>query len=163
MLADSPLGAVLGGWQLNGLFSAYTGTPFSVTANNNLSAAGSSQIADCLSEPNYVKTGSNGLWIDPSAFGQPAEGRFGTCGPNSVRGPGLASLDMGLFRKVRISERLELQIRFEALNVSNTVHFERPNSRSVTSGSFMILNRIRNTGREGIDERTFRLGLRLGW
>ena len=163
MLADSPLGAVLGGWQLNGLFSAYTGTPFSVTASNNLSAAGSSQIADCLSEPNYVKTGSNGLWIDPSAFGQPDEGRFGTCGPNSVRGPGLVSLDMGLFRKVQISEKLELQIRFEALNVSNTVHLERPNSRSVTSGSFMILNRIRNTGREGIDERTFRLGLRLGW
>ena len=162
MLADCPVGAVLGGWQLNGLFSAYTGTPLSVTASNNASAAGSSQIADCLSEPNYVKTGSNGLWIDPPAFGQPDEGRFGTFGPNSVRSPGLVSPDM-VFREVKISEELKLQIRFEALNVSNTVHFECPNGRSVTSGSLMILDRIRNTGREGIDERTFSLGLWLGW
>ncbi len=164
MLADGVLGKVLGGWQLNGLFSAYTGTPFSVTASSNeLNAAGSSQIADCLSEPNYVKAGSNALWIDPGAFAQPEGPRYGTCGPNSVRGPGLVSLDLGLFRKVRISERVELQIRVEALNASNTPHFERPNSRSVTSGTFMILNRIRNTGREGMDERTFRIGMRLGW
>ena len=51
----------------------------------------------------------------------------------------------------------------EGFNMTNTPHFERPNSRNVNSGTFMILNRIRNTGREGIDERFFRVGLRLGW
>lgn len=100
----------------------------------------------------------------PGEFRWDSDGpRFGTRGANSVRGPGLLSLDMGLCRKVRISERPDLQIRVEALNASNTVHFERPNSLSVTSGTCMIRNRIRNTGREGIDERTFRFGLRLGW
>jgi len=34
---------------------------------------------------------------------------------------------------------------------------------SVESGTFVVLNRICNTGREGIDERFFRIGLRLGW
>ena len=164
MLVDSPLGKLLGGWQINGLMSAYTGTPFSVLANNgDLNAAGSSQIADCIGEPNYIKSGGNALWIDPGAFAQPTGARFGTCGPNNVRGPGLVNLDLGLFRKFRLSEKFELQFRAEGFNMANTPHFERPNGRNVTSSNFMILNRIRNTGREGIDERFFRFGLRLGW
>ncbi len=164
MLADSPLGKILGGWQVNGLWSAYTGTPFSVTANTgDLNAAGSSQIADCIGEPNYVKMGGNQLWIDPGAFAQPTGERFGTCGPNNVRGPGLVNLDLGVFRTFRITEKMNLQFRAEGFNMTNTPHFERPNGRNVTSGNFMILNRIRNTGREGIDERFFRFGLRLGW
>ena len=162
-LADSALGKVLGGWQFNALFSAYTGTPFSVSANNNLNASGSGQIADCIGEPRYVKQGSNALWIDPDAFDQPPETRFGNCGPNNVRGPGLVNLDLGIFRKFQVTEKLELQFRAEGFNMANTPHFERPNGRSITSGNFMILNRIRNTGREGIDERFFRIGLRLGW
>ena len=163
MLADSPLGKILGGWQLNGLMSLYTGTPFSATANNNINAQGSSQIADCVSTPLRLNRGSNDLLYDPSSFEQPPNTRFGSCGPNSLRGPGLVNMDLGVFRKFRIKEGLDLEFRVEAFNIANTPHFERPNSRSVTSGSFMILNRIRNTGREGIDERFFRFGLRLGW
>ncbi|MDE0623959.1 MAG: hypothetical protein OXH83_20035, partial [Bryobacterales bacterium] len=79
-----------------------------------------------------------------------------------MRGPGLFNLDMGIYRKFRISEGTTLEFRAEGFNMTNTPHFERPNSRSVTSGTFMILNRIRKTGREGIDERFFRVGLRLG-
>ena len=164
MLADSALGKILGGWQINSLFSAYTGTPFSVQANSSeLNAAGSAQIADCVSEPTYANGGSNGLWINPSAFAQPTGARFGTCGPNSVRGPGLVNLDMGIFRKFQATERIELQFRVEGFNLANTPHFERPNGRNVNSSNFMILHRIRNTGREGIDERFFRIGMRIGW
>ena len=92
-----------------------------------------------------------------------ADGRFGTCGPNSVRGPGLFNLDVGTFRQFQLNEKATLEFRAEGFNMTNTPHFERPNSRNVNSGTFMILNRIRNTGREGIDERFFRIGLRLGW
>ena len=79
-----------------------------------------------------------------------------------MRGPGLFNLDMEIFRKFQISEGVTLQFRAEGSNMTNTPHFEQPNSRNVSSGTFMILNRIRNTGREGIDERFFRIGLRLG-
>ncbi len=163
-LSDSSLGKVLGGWQINGLMSAYTGTPFVIQANSgDLNAAGSAQIADCVAEPVYLKRGGNDLWIDPSAFAQPTGARFGTCGPNNVRGPGLFNMDLSVFRKFQITEKMNLQVRMEGFNMTNTPHFERPNSRNVNSGAFMILNRIRNTGREGIDERFFRVGLRLGW
>ena len=144
--------------------SAYTGTPFSFQANTgDLNVADSSQIADCVGEPRYVKAGGNGLWIDPGAFAHPTGARFGTCEPSSVRGPGLSNLDMGIFSKFQFNEKVTRRFRAEGFNMTNTPHFERPNSWNVNSGTFMILNRIRNTGREGIDERFFRVGLRLGW
>lgn len=48
-------------------------------------------------------------------------------------------------------------------NMANAPHFGRPSGGSITCGNFMILNRVRNTGREGIDEPFFRVGLPLGW
>ena len=70
---------------------------------------------------------------------------------------------MGIFRKFQLNENVTLQFRAEGFNMTNTPHFERPNRRNMNSGTFMTLNRIRNAGREGIDERFFRVGLRLGW
>lgn len=117
----------------------------------------------CVGEPRYVKAGSNGLWIDTGPFAQPTGARFGTCGPNSVRGPGLFNPYMGIFRKFQLNEKVTLQFRAEGFNMTNTPHFERPISRNVNSGTLMTLNRIRNAGREGIDKRFFGVGLRLGW
>ena len=163
-LNSGPAAAILGGWQINNLLSLYTGTPFTVQGNDgDLDAPPSSQIANCIAEPNKLDAVTNGLLYDPSAFAQPTGTRFGTCGINQLRGPGLLNLDMGILRKFDVNERVSIQFRAEAFNVGNTPHFERPNSRNVNSGSFMLLNRIRNTGREGIDERLFRLGLRIGF
>ena len=109
--------------------SACTGTPFGVRIDNgDLDASGSSQIADCLGEPNYVKAEANRVWIDADAFVQPSGLRFGMCGPNSERGPGLFNLDLGVIRKFQITEKTELQFRAEGFNMTNTPHFERPNS-----------------------------------
>ncbi len=45
---------ILGGWQLSGLFSDFTGRPFSVVANNNLNAVSSYQFANCNGTPQQV-------------------------------------------------------------------------------------------------------------
>jgi hypothetical protein len=81
---------------------------------------------------------------------------------NSLDAPGLIRADAGIFRRFRIGERFTLQFRAEAFNLSNTPHFSAPNG-SQTSSSFMTISSVRNTGREGLDERFFRVGLRLGW
>jgi hypothetical protein len=47
-------------------------------------------------------------------------------------------------------------------NLTNTPHFNTPEG-NVTSANFMKLTAIKNTGREGIDQRFFRFGLRIGW
>ena len=156
-------GAILGGWQFNHLMSWYSGQPFTVSSSNDISAAGSGQVADCLGEP--TKLGfhaDNGLYYDPSAFGRPSAERFGNCGINNLSGAPLFNLDLGLFRKFQVTERVDVQFRAELFNATNTPHFNTPQG-NVTSGSFMKLTSIKNTGREGIDQRFFRFGLRIGW
>jgi len=163
--SSGPAAAILGGWQINALASLRTGRPSTATApNGSLNSAGSSQYADCLSP--VRKTGTVEQWWDPASFANPATDggpeRFGTCGSNTLRGPGLINVDMGLFRKFTITERIDLQFRAEAFNISNTPHFANPNS-NIGSSAFGEVTAVQNTGREGLDQRVFRFGLRLGW
>ena len=72
------------------------------------------------------------------------------------------NLDLGLFREFSVTERVKIQFRAEGFNFTNTPHFNTPEG-NVTSSNFMKLTGIKNTGREGIDQRFFRFGLRLGW
>lgn len=101
-------------------------------------------------------------WCDKSAFAVPTAGRFGTCETNSLWGPRLLNADLGLDRNCVLTERFHLKFRAEAFNLSNTPHHANPTS-SINSSSFMQALGIANAGREGIDERTFRLSLRLAW
>ena len=142
-----------------------TGRASTPTApNGSLNSQGSSQYADCLSAPR--KLGSPDGWWDPSTLADPDDiggtPRFGTCGSNILRGPGLINMDMGIFRKFQVSERVDVQFRSEAFNVTNTPHFNNPNSNIASSG-FGVVTSMQNTGREGLDQRVFRLGLRIGW
>ena len=77
----------------------------------------------------------------------------------------MINVDLGIDRKFHIKEQFELKFRAEMFNAANTPHHANPSATAsnVNSGSFMQATGIRNTGRDGIDERTFRLSLRLGW
>lgn len=160
---------ILGGWQLSGLMSAFGGRPFSViSAAPTLNASQSFQFADCVSAPK--KTGDIYRWYDASAFAVPASGRFGTCGQNSLRGPGLFNLDAGLQKSIAWGERWNAAFRIEAFNLSNTPHHASPgfntstgttNANNVTNSSFMQAFEIANTGRDGVDQRTLRLALKV--
>ena len=84
------------------------------------------------------------------------------CGSSVLRGPGMIDVDMGVFGKFPLTERFRIQFRGEALNVSNTPHFANPNS-NIASGGFGVVNNVANTGREGLDQRVLRMGLRLAF
>ncbi len=152
---------ILGGWQVTSAMILRSGTPFTVTAaNTTLNASGSSQFGDCVSTPK--KLGGIYQWYDKSAFAVSAAGRFGTCGTNSLWGPGLVNLDSNVSRTFKVTERITAKFSAEAFNVANKPHHSNPVG-SVSSGTFMQALGIANTGREGIDERTFRVGLRVGF
>jgi hypothetical protein len=163
--------ALLGGWQLNGIFSAYSGTPFTVTSNGtSLNAPGNTQVADQVL-PVVKKLGDIGRnvpFYDPLAFRPVTEVRFGNSGRNSLRGPGFGSLDAGLFRKFQISEDVDIEFRADARNLTNTPHFNNPGANAsnmtfnpdgslLSSGNFMSITSAR------ADERQFRFGLRLSF
>jgi hypothetical protein len=172
---DGVSSAILGGWQVVTLFSAFSGNPFSVSSSGtSLNAPRNSQRADQV-KPEVKKLGGAGpgqAFYDWTAFAPVTGARFGTAGFNTLRGPGLVNLDLGVFRRFAFGERVNLEFRAEAFNATNTPHFSNPsgnisNLRTNPDGSFRSgvfeVTSVRNTGREGIDERTFRFGLRFSF
>jgi hypothetical protein len=101
-------------------------------------------------------------WTNASAFAVPASGSFGTCGTNSLRGPGLVNADFGVERKFPFTEKAGLTFRAEMFNIANTPHHSNPNG-NVNSGSFMQAFGIVSTGREGIEQRALRFALRFAF
>lgn len=119
-----------GGWDLSGLFTARTGTPFSVTISRTAATVPSGQTqnqrADYIGGDIYVANAGPGLWLNPAAFALPANGTYGNTGRNRFRGPGLWQADLGLTKKIRVSERFTLDFRAEAFNVFNRAQYGNP-------------------------------------
>ncbi|MGE0131812.1 MAG: TonB-dependent receptor [Blastocatellales bacterium] len=155
---NGALSWIVGGWQINNIFSFQSGTPFNVTApGTSLNAPASSQRADKVKpDVAITKTIFDAPWFDTSAFAQVTEARFGTAAWNLLRGPGFANWDFGVFRQFRITETVNLQFRAEAFNFTNTPHFNAPNG-SASSTSFGKITSARG------DQRQLRFGLRLGF
>ncbi len=154
--------AILGGWQVNSLLTAYSGAPFTVSSDAaSLNAPGNSQIADqVLASVDMV--GERERWFDTTAYRPVTAARFGNSGYNQLLGPGMVNVDMSIYRAFRFTEQIGLQFRAELFNVSNTPHFANP-AANVSGANFGVITTVANTGREGIDERLFRVGLRLSF
>jgi hypothetical protein len=56
----------------------------------------------------------------------PAPGQFGNVGQNNIEGPGATRLDVNVIKRVSITERIELQLRADAINLTNTPQFANP-------------------------------------
>jgi hypothetical protein len=158
------LSQLLGGWQVNNMLSIMSGTPFGVYGDGtSLNLPGSNQTADQI-KPTVQKLGGTGTGVpyyDPSAFADVTAARFGNTGYNYLRAPGLFNWDFGMFREFGFTERYRLQFRMEAFNFTNTPHLGTPDNYVGDGSDFMTITGTNNLGREGIDERQFRFGLRL--
>jgi hypothetical protein len=150
--------AILGGWELNGVFAAYSGTPFTVTASDTaLNAPGNTQTADVVGP--IHKIGSLQQYYDVSSFAPVNTARFGNTGRNVLRSPGVVNNDLSLFRDFISTERFKLTFKAEAFNVSNTPHFGSPDA-NVNDSAFM---QITSSAGTLSDQRSIRFGLRLGF
>jgi hypothetical protein len=56
-------------------------------------------------------------------------------GRDSLIGPGLKDLDLGLFRNITFERGMVFQFRAEATNALNWVNLSNPSSGNITSGS----------------------------
>jgi hypothetical protein len=159
-------GAILGGWQLNGLFAAYQGRPFTIFGSDaSLNMPGNAQTADQVKEnvETLGKVGNDGTFFDTSAFARVTEVRFGNVGRNTMRGPGVVNLDLSLFRSFKLSDRFNLQFRAEAFNVTNTPHFANPADLETNDVNSSDFGRIFATDPDiaAARSREFRFGLHL--
>jgi hypothetical protein len=134
---SGPAAVILGNWQLSGVLSLMTGTPFSVTASgSSLNTPGETQTANQVA-PVQLEHGINtgNLWFNTSSFSQPTGVVFGTSGRNIMSGPGLFALNASLFKNFKIRERANIELRCETFNLTNTPQFANP-SASTTSSTY---------------------------
>jgi hypothetical protein len=138
--------AIIGGWQISGLFRLTSGFPFSV-------ANGAQWPTDWdLSGNGYLKgvvrTGTfkdptDGTIVNAFATGADAQDQFveplpGQAGTrNNLRGPGFFGVDMGLSKRwiMPWKESHSLQFRWEVFNVTNHVSFDAQSTDSFLDSS----------------------------
>jgi hypothetical protein len=64
---------------------------------------------------------------NPASVATPALHTFGNCAIGSFRGPGLATADLNLAKKFSLTERVNVQVMAQFINVTNTPILGRPN------------------------------------
>jgi Carboxypeptidase regulatory-like domain/TonB dependent receptor-like, beta-barrel len=141
-------GKVLRDWQLNGIFTAMSGTPFTVFDSNDVSLQGQAPEISGFSSnrPNVIGNPNSGPrtaaeWFNVSAFQQlqpDSQGRlqvFGNEGRNAVLGPGYVNWDFSALKNIRLTESKELQFRGELFNFLNHTNFRLPVS-DIESATF---------------------------
>jgi hypothetical protein len=144
--------ALIGGWQVNGIYTYQTGFPLSVTAQNTCTNCGINTLRPNNNGQSAELSGpvSQRLtkYFNTSVFSQPAAFTLGNA-PRTlpdVRGPSSENIDFSLFKLFRPMERLTVEFRAEAFNILNQVVFGMPNT-SINSNQFGVISSQANSPR----------------
>ena len=125
---------IAGGLRLNGLGFWQTGSPFtvisSVTQPNGLATINLPTVTS--DKPNVVApiqtNGSLNQFFSIGSFAQQPLGTAGDERRNQVFGPDLRRGDLSLFKTIPLPENVQLELRAECFNFTNTPNFAPPNS-----------------------------------
>jgi Carboxypeptidase regulatory-like domain/TonB dependent receptor len=128
---------LLDGWQLNGIATANTATPFTVYDSTNVSLQASSPPISgyFASRPNVVGDPTHGphtvnQWISRDVFQRlnptTQAGQFGNAGRNIARGPGFADIDASAMKTFVLTESFHAQFRAESFNILNHTNLAVP-------------------------------------
>ncbi len=135
------VGKVVGGWQVNGITTMRGGFPTDIRTNRLPPIFNTFNVPDRVKgEPIQVKSGRGpDSFFNPAAFrvpgttpsttGAPIQ-LYGDSARRVARGPGSVNFDFSLFKQVSFSERIRLQFRAEAFNLTNTPTFSLASSNS---------------------------------
>ncbi len=126
--ASGVSGRLVSGWQAGGILSLSTGVPGSVTDASRMTGIGIRQeFPDLVGSNNNPKhPGNPQQYFDTAAFAPPPDRTMGTLGRNTLTLPGRATLDFTLSKNTALTEKVNLQFRFEAFNLTNRVNFGIP-------------------------------------
>jgi len=147
----------IGGWQINSNTTWQSGFPFNVTYDpcRNIPAptptnpTATARQCDRDTGPNRPNVngkikytpGVNGT-IDASAFSKPGIGTFGNLKRNAIAGPSYFKTDASLFKRLNFTERMNLELRLEVVNLFNTVNLGNPDTNlgSFTAAGVLVPN-----------------------
>jgi len=166
------LGYIVGGFRTSGVYTYYSGRPFTVNAGSLSSSldpyGAATATVNRIGTP--VIVGSPDCWFYAAknskcaakssglsdAFALPAPGVIGNNGRNTLRGPGVNVFDAALLREFPIRDKANAEFRWEVFNVTNTTEFGQPNNNFSSGATGQI------TSLAG-DPRVMQLALRLSF
>lgn len=143
----STLGALTKDWEMNGIATLHSGSPFDVTYDGGLANTGSTFVRANLVGNPAVAHPKPSEWINITAFAVPAPYTFGDLGRNALWSDGFRSLDYSLARKFPLSDKISLTFRLEAFNAFNNVVFASPGSM-INGPNFGVVTSTANKPRE---------------
>ena len=130
-------GQILGGWQLGTIITVADGNPYPIRAGFDVcncrqgTSGGGSSGGD--NRPDLIPGGNNNPvlggpdhYFDETQFVLQPTGYYGNLGRNTLRIPGLATVDFSMMKKTALAEGTELQFRAEIFNIFNRANFGQP-------------------------------------
>jgi len=155
---NSAVNAILGNWQLNGILTLHTGSPYTLRSNG-CQGVWNACRPDLVpgKDPQAAPAGGRNpdQWFDITAVAPPAALTGGNLGLQSNTAPPTRYLDASLFKDFRFTENVRMQFRAEGFNVANTPQYGTPNNNRQDNAFGTITSTAAGT------ERKFQLSLRF--
>lgn len=165
--------ALLGGWEINAIYSFYSGEfmtpmwtgpdPVGIAFSNNRTPA------QVTLRPNHLRNGnlptdqrSTGRWFDAEAFGAPAPGSLGSSARGVLYGPGSSILNTGVAKTFMIAERIQFRWELTATNTFNTPNYNNPNTNITSLAQVGVITGVGSiSALDPAGPRALRMGLRV--
>jgi len=159
------VGHALGGWELSGIGYLSSGLHYTASASSNTQdhaglglngATFSGARPDIIGNPQQGAPHSINEWFNTSVFAFVPKGEYrpGNERHGAIEGPPLVRWDANLYKNTSLTERLSLQFRAEAFNVTNHTNFNTFQSLRYGSSLFGKIATAR-------DARVMQLALKL--
>jgi hypothetical protein len=166
---------LVGGWELSGVYSIYSGqflTP-QWTGPDPVGAAftASRTPAQVTIRPDHLRdanlpSGQRTVsrWFDAAAFRAPQAGQFGTSAKGVIKGPGSNIFNAGLMKTIPLTEQFRLRLELTSTNTFNHPNYGNPNTNITALGQVGVISAV--GGVASLDQsgpRLLRSGIRLEW
>jgi hypothetical protein len=129
MFNSGPAAYIVGGWQISGILSRFSGLPFTVGTTSSINAGGQGTSASQINPSVTILGGHNSSYpyFDGTAFINPPGGVLGTTGRDLLIGPGYFQMNASVARTFAFKqEKIKFELRGEAYNLTNTVVYSNP-------------------------------------
>jgi hypothetical protein len=138
---------IIGGWQLNGIMTLTSGTPYNINASGDIANTGNTtNLAQEICTPT-LSSPTPAEWFKKSCFANPAPYTLGNFPLNSLRTDWYKDVDLSIFRSFAITEDKQLQFRADFFNAFNNVVWGTPDN-TVNDPTFGEVTSIANTPRQ---------------
>jgi len=148
-----PAGVIIGGWQVNGITTIFSGAPYSVVYQNSVAGCPGFARANIIGDPNVASPNTGGFF-NPAAFAPGGCVYAGTSAKNLLFGPHQNQWDVGISKLTNITEQVKLQFRTEIFNIANHPQFGLPGNNISSPGTVGIISSSSN-------ERQIQFALKL--